>query len=69
MGIIPELRGYIIFLLTTNFLTLMMMNFGYGPGFVGGFGGISIVALVTWLVWITVGILLAVYLWKLIDKK
>jgi len=47
-----------------------MMNFGsgYGPMFGGG-GGFGAIALVTWLVWIVVGIFLAILLWQKINKK
>lgn len=46
-----------------------MMNFGYMPmmgwngGWVGGLG------LLTWLVWLAVGVLLVVWLWQKISGK
>lgn len=43
-----------------------MMN-GFGQGFMGG-GGLFFFA-ATWLVWLVVGILAAVWLWKQINKK
>ncbi|MDO8600970.1 MAG: hypothetical protein Q7R73_05225 [bacterium] len=40
---------------------------GFGPGFMGGGG--SLLFLLTWLVWLAVGILAAAWLWKQINKK
>lgn len=43
-----------------------MMN-GFGQGFMGGGGSFFFAA--TWLVWLVVGILAAVWLWKQINRK
>lgn len=43
-----------------------MMN-GFGQGFMGGGGSFFFAA--TWLVWLVVGILAAIWLWKQINKK
>ena len=45
------------------------MNFGYGYGPMLGGGGIGTFALITWLIWIIVGIFLAIFLWQKITKK
>jgi len=41
----------------------MMSEIGFGMGFFGLMGGL------TWVVWLVVGILLAVWLWKKISKE
>lgn len=48
-----------------------MMNFGYGfgPMMYGGFGAFAILGFLTWLVFLIVGIFLAIYLWQKINKK
>lgn len=43
-----------------------MMESGMGYGSMGLFG---LLGLATWIVWLAVGILLAVYLWKKINTK
>ncbi len=46
------------------------MMYGYGHLF--GWGGPSIVGFLcvaTWLVWLTVGVLLTIFLWKKISKE
>ena len=47
-----------------------MMGF-YGDGYtMGGFGGgWELLALMTWSVWLVVGILLMIFLWEKINKK
>jgi hypothetical protein len=40
----------------------MMGGYGYGMGFFGYLG------ITTWVVWLVVGVLLAMYLWKKINK-
>ena len=42
-----------------------MMDYGYGYGGMNLFGSLG---LLTWIVWLAVGILLCVYLWKKINK-
>lgn len=44
---------------------MRMMEGGMGYGF-GGLTGL--LGLATWIIWLVVGILLAAYLWKLINK-
>ncbi len=44
----------------------MMGGDGYGYGMMGFGGGFM---LITWIVWLTVGILAAIWLWKQINKK
>ncbi len=44
----------------------MMGGDGYKNGMMG-FGGVFM--LMTWIVWLTVGILAAIWLWKQINKK
>ncbi|MBI4085457.1 MAG: hypothetical protein HY432_03070 [Candidatus Liptonbacteria bacterium] len=47
-----------------------MMNYGYGYEPMMGSGGwFGTLALLTWIVWLAVGILLAVWLWQNISKK
>lgn len=49
-----------------------MMNYGWGP-MMGAWGGVGaglwgLLALLTWLVWLAVGILLVIWLWKRIKQ-
>ena len=47
-----------------------MMNFGgYSGSMMGGAGTFGLMAFITWLVWILVGVFLAVFLWQKISKK
>ncbi|QQG42511.1 MAG: hypothetical protein HYW15_03330 [Candidatus Giovannonibacteria bacterium] len=46
-----------------------MMGYGYGFGSMMGGGGLfGFFGVLTWLVWLAVGILLAVWLWKKINQ-
>jgi len=44
-----------------------MMNYGYGS-MMGWGGGMGLLGLLTWLVFLTVGVLLIVFLWQKIKK-
>lgn len=48
-----------------------MMNLYYGAGGAGQAvgGGMMLLGLATWLVWLVVGILLVAWLWKNLMKK
>lgn len=47
-----------------------MMGYGYGFGSMMGGGGsvVGLLGLITWLIWLAVGILLVVWLWKKINQ-
>lgn len=45
-----------------------MMDYGYWP-MMGGGGFVGALALLTWLVWLVVGALLIIWLWKKINNQ
>ena len=47
----------------------MMGVYGDGYMFGGHESGFALLGTATWLVWLTVGVLLAVFLWKKINNK
>lgn len=44
-------------------------KYGYGMMGGGGYGGVGILSVMMWSVWLVVGILAAVWLWRNINKK
>ena len=48
---------------------MMMYNLGNYGYMGGGMGLFGTLAFITWLVWLTVGIFLAILLWQKINKK
>jgi len=47
-----------------------MMDWHFGNGTIMGSTGVfAILFLLTWLVWLAVGILVAIWLWRIINKK
>jgi len=54
-----------------NEANMMGWNWGTGGGMMGGgyFGIIVFFVWLTWVVWLTVGVLTIIWLWKKINKK
>ncbi len=54
-----------------QFLKSKHMMYGYGAGgMMNGWGALwGTLGFLTWFIWLTVGILLAAWLWKQIQKK